>query len=153
MLEWFSPKFEFTIILEIGNQKTRVQIPLETYPHSIDAYELKATKFISSVSLTGIWNPKLALRWPEFSLHHKYAALTFLLPESTTIPWIKSRQLKRILSKPHYILAFYTDPKGRLVLLPLKRSLWSNQPPNYAQSTTATIRLYPALPSGSGEMV
>ena len=120
----FHPKYETSIIIEVGNQDSNIRVKLLTIPHSPLDYSFTASTFIKSLSVTGFMRTQMHISWPDFMITHKFAPLTYTLPNKLGISYLTARKITRLLKTNYYCLVFTTDYEGRTKLIDLPKTNW-----------------------------
>jgi hypothetical protein len=112
-------RFQTKVLIEIGNRDKRIQFTILTLPHAIEHYTFTATKFITSIKITGKLTPEIQIVWPELIIEHKTAQIQFTIPKTKRISLFTARQIRSITTNSYYCLIFTKDANGIMRLAPL----------------------------------
>ena len=136
-----------TVYLEIGNQHTRIKIPVLYLPHENTHYKFTASKFISNIYMVGFRKPRLHIVWPSFKVEHVLIPLQYDLPECHSLNYVQAVKLKRILQSDFSVLMWtrsYGSPHYQIV--ELQNSTWAQlQTARPKRLMTGHRSLYPLL--------
>jgi hypothetical protein len=117
-------RHQYSIYAEIGNSEHHVKIKLTTLRHSPNLYDFVASRFVSTITVTGSLHPRMHLSWPELSIIHKCTHITTHLKPVHNISYYESYKLSDIIADSYYILFFTKAPDNVFNLVQLNGTEW-----------------------------
>jgi hypothetical protein len=125
-LPTFKFAMSFTVLLAVGNGDSHCIVELLKIPYLMSDYDFIANEFVRSVTISKGYMPFVQVDWPDFTIKHRFAQLSFTLPPNIPVSFLQARQLRTILAEPHHILLYVRDQLGNIFLMPLRDSVWEH---------------------------
>ena len=104
-----------------------------------------AKQFLQDIRVSGRFNHKLTLKWPDFTITNKFAPLKYDLPVDTQLNRAQYLAAKQMLAQAHHILLFTKNMQGKYTLCPLQGSIWAMQTGASQPALKTSPPLYPTL--------
>jgi hypothetical protein len=140
----------FKISIAVGNEEKYISLILMELPFAAQEYKFQARRFLSGLRVNGLLRPVLQITWPQLTITHKFAPLTYSMVKAINLSHIQAYHLRQILKKPHYGLFHLSREKGNSLILPLEGTAWFSDtlPSEQSHSSRQNLPpppLYPAL--------
>jgi hypothetical protein len=140
----------FKISISVGNEEKYISLVLMELPFAAQEYKFQARRFLSGLRVNGLLRPVLQITWPQLTITHKFAPLTYSMVKAISLSHMQAYHLRKILKKPHYVLFHLSREKGNGLILPLEGTAWfsNTQPSEQPHSSRQILQpppLYPAL--------
>jgi hypothetical protein len=140
----------FKISISIGNEEKYISLVLMELPFAAQEYKFQARRFLSGLRVQGHLRPVLQITWPQLTVTHKFAPLTYSMVKVTNLSHMQAYHLRKILKKPHYVLLHLKHGNKNSLILPLEGTAWSSntqtsEQPHLSRQPSQPPSLYPAL--------
>jgi hypothetical protein len=138
----------FKISIAVGNEEKYISLVLMELSFAAQEYKFQARRFLSGLRVNGLVRPVLQITWPQLTITHKFAPLTYSMVKTISLSHMQAYHLRRILKKPHYVLFHLSREKGNSMILPLEGTAWFSDmsPPEPAHSSRQNLTLPPLYP-------
>jgi hypothetical protein len=138
----------FKISIAVGNEEKYISLVLMELPFAAQEYIFQARRFLSGLHVNGLIRPVLQITWPQLTITHKFAPLTYSMVKTISLSHMQAYHLRRILKKPHYVLFHLSREKRNSMILPLEGTAWFSDmsPPEPAQSSRQNLTPPPVYP-------
>jgi hypothetical protein len=110
----------FKISISIGNEEKYISLILMELPFAAQEYKFQARRFLSGLRVQGHLRPVLQITWPQLTITHKYAPLTYSIIKVTNLSHMQAYHLRKILKKPHFVLFHLKHGNKASLILPLE---------------------------------
>jgi hypothetical protein len=135
---------------QIGNEEKYISLVLMELPFAAQEYKFQARRFLSGLRVKGLLRPVLQITWPQLTITHKFAPLTYSMVKAINLSHMQAYHLRKILKKPHYVLFHLSREKGNGLILPLEGTAWfsntqNSEQPHSSRQILQPPPLYPAL--------
>jgi hypothetical protein len=138
----------FKISIAVGNEAKYISLVLMELPFAAQEYKFQAQRFLSGLRVTGFLRPVLQLTWPQLTITHKFAPLTYSMVKTIGLSYMQAHHLRNILKKPHFVLFHISREKGDSSILPLEGTAWfSDMSPEPAHSSRPNLTPPPVYPT------
>jgi hypothetical protein len=119
-------------------------------PFAAQEYKFQARRFLSGLRVQGHFIPVLQITWPQLTITHKFAPLTYSKVKATNLPHMLAYHLRKILKKPHYVLFHLKRGNENSLILPLEGTVWfsnmqNSEQPHLNRRISQPLPLHPAL--------
>jgi hypothetical protein len=140
----------FKISIAVGNEEKYISLILMELPFAAQEYKFQARRFLSGLRVNGLLRPVLQITWPQLTITHKFAPLTYSMVKTIRLTYLQAYHLRNILKKPHFVLFHLSREKGDSLLLPLEGTAWFSDTSPLEPSQTSRLNfqpppVYPAL--------
>jgi hypothetical protein len=139
----------FKISIAVGNEEKYISLVLMELPFAAQEYKFQARRFLSGLRINGFLRPVLQLTWPQLTITHKFAPLTYSMVKTISLSYMQAHHLRNILKKPHFVLFHISREKGDGLILPLEGTAWfsdmSPEPVHPSRPNLTPPPVYPIL--------
>jgi hypothetical protein len=138
----------FKISIAVGNEEKYISLVLMELPFAAQEYKFQARRFLSGLRINGFLRPVLQLTWPQLTITHKFAPLTYSMVKTISLSYMQAHHLRNILKKPHFVLFHISRQKGDSLILPLEGTAWfSDMSPELVHPSRPNLTPPPRVPS------
>jgi hypothetical protein len=138
---------KFKISIAVGNEEKYISLVLMELPFAAQEYKFQARRFLSGLRITGFLRPVLQLTWPQLTITHKFAPLTYSMVKTISLSYMQAHHLRNILKKPHFVLFHISRQKGDSLILPLEGTAWfSDMSPELVHPSRPNLTPPPVYP-------
>jgi hypothetical protein len=81
-------------------------------------------RFLSALKVQGRFKPVLKIRWPDVTISHKFAPLTYSLIKAIPLKYMKAYHLRKILGSPHFVRFHVKESTASSQILPPEGTRW-----------------------------
>jgi hypothetical protein len=119
-------------------------------PFAAQEYKFQARRFLSGLRVKGHLKPVLQITWPQLTVIHKFAPLTYSMVKAINLPHVQAYHMRKILKKPYYVLFHLSRENGNGLILSLEGTAWfsntqNSEKPHSSRQILQPPPLYPAL--------